>query len=196
MKPTSATARPTTWPQLAAGGIYATLIPEAAEAFTASATIDGVAHQGKALDLADGEVMFVRPPGLVKVFDQTQAPEGITLGGRTFESVGIVSVTEDPTALDGLKVEVFLNQSSDGLAAADAVLLRRVDPVLPNLHVLDLQGNPLDNRAHDIFIPQLEARAGRTEPRGGRRTAGRRPARRRLGAAPADRRGRQHPHVA
>ncbi|HYW80524.1 MAG TPA: LamG-like jellyroll fold domain-containing protein, partial [Thermoguttaceae bacterium] len=146
--------------ELAAGAIYATLIPESAEAFTASATIDGVVHQGKSLDLADGEVMFVRPPGLVAVFDQTQAPEGIALGGKTFESIGIVSVTEDPTALDGLKLEVFLNQSSDGLAAADAVLLRRIDPVLPNLHVLDLQGNPLDDRAHDIFIPQLEARAG------------------------------------
>ena len=137
-----------------------TLIPEAADGVTASATVDGVVHQGKALQLTDGQVMYVRPPGLVKVIDQTQPPAGISFGGQTFEALGIVTVTEDPTALDGLKLEVFLNQSSTGLAAADAVLLRRIDPVLPNLHVLDLQGNPLDNRAHDIFIPQLEARAG------------------------------------
>ena len=145
-------------PTLAAHGVYATLIPEATQGFTASAGVDGVNFQGKALTLADGEAMYVRPPGLVAEIDQTQSPEGtLSIGGKTFEALGTINVTEDPTAVDGLKVEVFLNQSSTGLAAADGVLLKRVDPVLPNLHVLDVAGNPLDNRAHDYFIPEIEA---------------------------------------
>jgi hypothetical protein len=149
--------------ELAPGQVYVTLIPETAKYFTASASVDGVVHQGKTLTLDDGAVMYVRPPGLVAVVDQTEAPEGILFGGHTFQALGRVMVTEDPTALDGLKLEVFLNQSSTGLAAADAVLIRRVDPVLPNLHVLNLKGNPLDNRAHDIYIPQLEARASQQD---------------------------------
>ena len=124
-------------------------------------------------------------------------PGGDPFGGQTFEALGIVHVTEDPTALDGLKVEVFLNQATTGLAAADAVLLRRVDPVLPNLHVLDLQDNPLDNRAHEIFIPQLEARAGQQNLVADEALAGepveeaQRPV-----AAPVDGLGRDHLRVA
>jgi hypothetical protein len=149
--------------ELGSDQVYVTLVPETAKYFTASASIDGVVHQGKALTLDDGAVMYVRPPGLVAVVDQTEDPQGILFGDQTFQALGRVTVTEDPTALDGLKLEVFLNQSSAGLAAADAVLLRRVDPVLPDLHVLNLQGNPLDNRAHAIYIPQLEAQASQQD---------------------------------
>ena len=148
---------------LDADEIYVTLVPENAKIVTASATIDGVIHQGKTLDLNDDQALFVRPPGLVQVFDQTQAPVGELLGGRPFELLGVAEVTEDPTALDGLKLEVFLNRATDGLAAADAVLLRKVEPVLPKLNVLNLQGNPLNDRAHSIFIPQLELRAKQSD---------------------------------
>ena len=142
--------------------IYATLVPETQAFFTASASVDGVNYIGKALNLADGEIMFIRPPGLVAQVDQRLVPEtDFGLGGRPFQSLGIVEVSADPTALppDGLKLEVLLNQSFEGLVSADGVLLRRVDTVLPSLRVLNLEGNPLDNRAHEYFIPQLEARA-------------------------------------
>ena len=147
--------------ELAAHGVYATLIPEATQGFTASGGVSGVNYQGKALELADGQAMFVRPPGLVATVDQTLSPQfDANLAGSPYQSLGFVRVTADPTAEDGLKLEVFLNQSGAGLAAADGVLIRRVDPTLANLRVLDLQGNPLDNRANEIFIDQLESRIG------------------------------------
>ncbi len=37
-------------------------------------------------------------------------------------------------------------------------MLRKVESVLPELRLLTLTGNPLDNRAHDYFVPQLETR--------------------------------------
>jgi len=63
-------------------GIYATLVPEDTEIFTASASVDGINYLGKALDLEDGQVMFIRPPGLENTVDQTQSPKGSRLAGR------------------------------------------------------------------------------------------------------------------
>ncbi|MCW5625793.1 MAG: hypothetical protein KIT73_13865, partial [Burkholderiales bacterium] len=146
----------TTLDELGAYGVYATLIPEAEAIVRASGDVDGVNFQGKAVDLADGDTMFIRPPGIVAHVDQRDAPDGESFGGKTWESLGIVNVTEDPTQPDGLKVQVFLN-AADGLVAADGVRLKRVDAVLPELRVLGLEGNPLDNRSHDYFVPQLEA---------------------------------------
>jgi len=137
--------------------VYATLIPEDTQFFTASASLDGVNYLGKALSLSDGDTMFIRPPGLVTTINQQNPPEGIDLGGRPWQSLGTINVVEDPTSEEGIKVEVFLNLSEKGIASADGVFLRRIDPqTLPELRFLGLSGNPLDNRAHEIYIPEME----------------------------------------
>ena len=150
---------PTALTQLGAYGVYATLIPESVQAVTASGSVGTINYQGKSVFLENGDTMFIRPPGIVATLDQRSAPTGATYGGKSWQSLGVVNVTNDPTQLDGLKVQVVLNHA-DGLAAADAVRLERIDPVLPSLRVLGLEGNPLDNRAHDVFIPAIESTLG------------------------------------
>ncbi len=80
------------------------------------------------------------------------APDGAEFGGRPWQSIGTITVAED-----GTELQVQLRQSGEGILAADAIRFRLLDPVLPGLEILDLSGNPLDNRAHEIFVPQLAA---------------------------------------
>ena len=97
----------------------------------------------------------------------------VQFAGQSWQNLGTINVAADPTSPNGITVKVLLNHA-DGLAAADGVILRKVDATLPNLHVLDLSANPLNNRAHDDFIPQLQAAATTTTParRAARRDSG------------------------
>ena len=53
---------------------------------------------------------------------------------------------------------MVISNATPGLVVADGVRLVKVEPVLPNLRLLTLEDNPLDNRAHEYFIPALESR--------------------------------------
>jgi hypothetical protein len=131
--------------------VYMTLIEEGTDALSASAVLDGVDYFGDIESLADGQVLYIREPGLRATVDQRLAPADVTFGGRSWESLGTITVGND-----GRDLEVLITRAGQGIVAADGVLFRRVDETLPNLEYLGLNGNPLDNRAHDYFIPYLE----------------------------------------
>ncbi|NQU19676.1 MAG: VCBS repeat-containing protein [Candidatus Nealsonbacteria bacterium] len=97
------------------------------------------------LDVFDAEGNVV---GDVSVNQQLD-PSGATLGNRPWESLGFVEV------VDGV-VRVTLASDTEGFVAADAMRLEAVQPVLANLEVLNLEGNPLDNRAQECYLPLLE----------------------------------------
>ena len=42
--------------------------------------------------------------------------------------------------------------------------MRRIDPVLPNVERLNLENNPLDNRAHEIYFPVAQSTGGPHTP--------------------------------
>jgi hypothetical protein len=131
-----------------------TLIPEDLQFFTASAGVEGVNFIGR---LAPPTARSCHPPpGLVAEIDQTLAPQ-TDFVWRAVQSLGIVEVTEDPPRRRP-EARGVLNQPFDGPRRPTASC-RAGRPVLPALRVLGLEGNLLDNRAHDDFIPQLEARA-------------------------------------
>ncbi|HWC66681.1 MAG TPA: PKD domain-containing protein, partial [Acidimicrobiales bacterium] len=137
---------------LEAGGVYALLIPEATAFFTVTAQQNSVNFLASVESLEDGQVLFVRPPGLTVDVDQTLAPAGESFGGRPWQSLGVITV--GPDAPD---IEVLVKEATAGLAAVDAVRLVRVDTVLPSLKLLTLNGNPLNDRAHELFVPALQS---------------------------------------
>ncbi|HXW09689.1 MAG TPA: tandem-95 repeat protein [Steroidobacteraceae bacterium] len=147
----------------AAGAIYALLIPEAAQQFSILATreVDGVDVDFSASveELNNGEVLYVREPGLTVMLNQRIAPDDVQFAGRSWESLGIVTVTPDTTTPESPAIEVVITDASGGIVAADGVILRRVDTSLPGLRLITLSDNPLDQRSHDIFIEVLESRA-------------------------------------
>jgi hypothetical protein len=139
---------------LGAYGVYALLIPESAvislSAFQARDT-------GSVETLNDGAVLYVRP-GLTVHLDQRNAPNDESFGGRLWEVIGTITVSPDDTTPDSPAVDVLIAQADAGVVVADGVRLRKVDEVLPNLRLLTLENNPLDDRAHDYYIPLLESR--------------------------------------
>ena len=138
--------------QLLGHKVYATLIPEATAFFTVSATRGETNFLASVETLTDGQVLYVRPPGLTAHVDQTQAPSGPEFAGRPWENIGTITV--GPNSPD---IEVVIKQATQGLVAVDSVRLVKVDAVLPNLQLLTLTGNPLDDRAHDNFVPAVQA---------------------------------------
>jgi hypothetical protein len=85
-------------------------------------------------------------------------PDGPTVGGRPWGSLGTVKI-------DGTTLTVELGDNADGIVIADAIRLVAVNPAslstpaaLPNFTVLDVRGNPLNNDAHEVFVPILQAR--------------------------------------
>ena len=92
-------------------------------------------------------MLFIREPGLQATVNQTVPASDFAFGGRQWESLGTVLVSDDP-AVPGLPgVEVLIKQATAGIVAADAVMLRKVEPVLPALRLVTLTENPLDNRS-------------------------------------------------
>ena len=149
------------------GEIYAMLVPEDTSFFTVTASLgsgqDKVSFLASTETLSDGQVLFVRPPGGTATVNQQLAPAGEEIGGTTWQQLvlhqgggtsGTVHVGSTSPEL-----EILLSDASGGLVAADAVMLRKVGEVLPHLRTLTLDGNPLDNRAHDIFLPAVQSNA-------------------------------------
>src|SRR5262249_8811181 len=71
-------------------------------------------------------------------------------GGRPWQSLGYYVATTGT-------LRVQLSDAADGVVAADSVRLVPAAPALTTLKSLDLRNNPLDNRAYDTFMPQLQA---------------------------------------
>jgi hypothetical protein len=109
--------------------------------------------------LNDGEVLYVREPGLTVTLNQRNAPNDLQFAGRGWERLGVITVTPDATSPDSPAIEVLITQASGGIVAADGVILRRVDTALPELRLLTLTDNPLDERSQGIFVDVLESRA-------------------------------------
>ncbi len=84
--------------------------------------------------------------------NQHLAPAGAVHGGRPWHSLGVFEISSD-----GLRVEQSVSLA-DGSVAADAVRIVALDPVLENLERLDIARNPLDNDAHQLYVPELQAR--------------------------------------
>jgi len=141
--------------------VYVISIPDSAQQFSIKATrqSDDVEFAGSVETLNDGAVLYVRPPGLIVNLDQRVEPDDEVFGGRAWENIGTIVVTPDNTTPDSPAIEVIISEATGGIVAADAVRLRKVDTVMPELRLLTLNDNPLDNRAHDYYIPQLETRA-------------------------------------
>jgi hypothetical protein len=123
--------------------------------FFFSAERDGIEYFARPEIIDDGQVVYVREPGLRGNVDQTQDPSGLTLDGTTWQSLG-GTIIVGPGGVDDRTIEVSISSATAGIIAADGVMLRRVDaPTFPNLRVLDVTGNPLNNRTHDIYLPEL-----------------------------------------
>ncbi|MCX7891791.1 MAG: Ig-like domain-containing protein [Burkholderiales bacterium] len=143
---------------LGAHQVYALLVQESTQQFSFATTRNGVEFVASVETLADGAVLYVREPGLRAVVNQRLAPDDETFGGRPWKVLGTITVAPDSSQPDSPSLQVLINDAVGGLVSADAVMLRKVDPVLPNLRFLSLTGNPLDNRAHEAFVPLLEGR--------------------------------------
>ncbi|MAE64839.1 MAG: hypothetical protein CMJ18_11275, partial [Phycisphaeraceae bacterium] len=86
--------------------------------------------------------------------NQKLAPNGAAFHGRPWQSLGTFAAD----AAGSLSVE--LTGSSAGLVAADAARLVVPGAALPDARHLSLDGNPLDDDAHEIFVPLLQIAAG------------------------------------
>ena len=83
--------------------------------------------------------------------NQRRVPDGERFGGRPWQSLGVFTITGDT-----LRVRLSAN-GTNGSVAADAVrIVARTQP-LPDLQVLNLRDNPLDNDAYQFFAPLLRA---------------------------------------
>ncbi|MGH8722874.1 MAG: hypothetical protein ACREU4_12870, partial [Burkholderiales bacterium] len=123
---------------LGAYQVYATLVLEATQFFTVSASLGGVNFLAAVESLDDGEVLYVRPPGLTTVIDQRLDPGGEEFAGQAWQSLGVVTV-----GIDNPDIEVRISAAAEGLVAADAVRLVRVDlPVQQPLPALEVLGFP------------------------------------------------------
>jgi len=137
--------------------IYAMLVPETTQFFSFAATLAGSEYTGTAPTLTDGDVLYVREPGLRVTVDQRVAPNDETFAGQSWEVLGTITVSPDDTTADSPAMEVQIANATAGIVTADSVRLRKIDAPLPELRVLTLTGNPLDNRAHEAYIPTLES---------------------------------------
>jgi hypothetical protein len=89
-------------------------------------------------------------------------PAGSSLGGRAWQSLGIVQVDSGT-----LRVQLTNAAQAGAIVAADAVRIVAVDPAtgqdrvwMPSLTTLNLKGNPLNDHALDIHIPVLQQQLG------------------------------------
>ena len=140
--------------------VYATLVPENVFGVTIGIESEGGAPLVSRAELRNGQVLFIG--GDSEVVNQRFEPSGEVVGGnnaRPWQSIGVVRST-------GGKVTVTVgNLGGVGNVAADAVRLVRLDPqtgestsIVDRLRVLDLRLNPLDDRAHDFVVDEIDTR--------------------------------------
>ena len=106
------------------------------------------------------QVLGVAGEPIIEV-NQRRAPDGERLGGRPWQSLGVFTITGDT-------LRVVLSSAANGSIAADAVrIVARQWPTagLTRPEVLNLTDNPLDNDAHQFFVPILEARDTADKPK-------------------------------
>ncbi|MCR9294491.1 MAG: hypothetical protein NXI32_17370 [bacterium] len=133
---------------LAAYQVFVTLIPESSATVTVSTEISsGDAFSISAL-LANDQIAYLTSTFGETIVDQRVDPSGDTFGGRPWEYLGQV-------AIDDGQLQVALSGDGSGSLTADAVRLSR--PVLPNLQILNLAGNPLDNAAYEYVLDGLQS---------------------------------------
>jgi len=130
---------------LAREEIYVTLIPESATFFNVRANKGGESYNVSVNQLEDQEILFVGRPASDPVVDQTTAPAGDTIFGRTWQKLGefvVADAVEEERAERSVTLNVRdaigpAGASAPALVAADALLLRRIGPnLLTRLDVL------------------------------------------------------------
>ncbi len=148
---------------LGAYQIYATLVPSSRTEFAFGASRADVNNgliQVEKVKLSNGQASYLLPDVLANsvTLSQKFAPNSEVLGGVQWQSLRSVTV---PEGSDGyLRVEV----QSNAAYVADAVRLSKA--ALPNLSVVDLRDNPLNNRAFDTMLPALESPRLFAQPNG------------------------------
>ncbi len=131
--------------------VYATLVPEDTRFLAIAESADGIDLYASTDELADGQVLYMAPPALLATVDQSLAPSGTEKGGHSWQRLGVVNVETQEA-----EVEVSITHATPGILAADGIRLRQVDKaVLSKLELLRLDGNPLGNRAHEFFLPDV-----------------------------------------
>jgi len=135
---------------LDAGQVFVLLIEEDTQFVTVSAERGNVNFIAAIETLGDGQVLYLREPGLSVAVNQQAAPAGEMLGARPWQLLGEVRVAPDNDTL-----EVVVNSAAPGIVAADGVRLVALEQAGLGLDLLTLTGNPLDDRAHELFIPAL-----------------------------------------
>ena len=148
---------------LGAYQIYATLVPSSRTefAFGGSRTdVNTGIIQVEKVKLSNGQASYLVPDVVADsaTLSQKFAPNSEVFGGVQWQSLRSVTV---PEGSDGyLRIEV----QSSSTYVADAVRLSKA--ALPNLSVVDLRDNPLNNRAFDAVIPALESTRLFAQPNG------------------------------
>ena len=106
------------------------------------------AHEGRAshapYEIFDGEGLPENPQvaaTATATISQKFAPNGDRFQGVYWQNLA------SPVSISSGTLRVVLRNSADGIVAADAVRIVRVDPA--PLKVVDVRGNPLDNRAYE-----------------------------------------------
>ncbi|MBX3438400.1 MAG: hypothetical protein KF861_12990, partial [Planctomycetaceae bacterium] len=129
--------------------VYAVLIPESATTLQLGAAIGSGDFVVTQANVSLNQVLYLTAAGGQTEVNQRFAPAGADFGGRPWQRLSAVQ-PENGQITIGLS---NLSAPGEGNLVADAV--RLVKPVLPNLQVLNLRQNPLDNAAHDYILNEL-----------------------------------------
>ena len=143
---------PQTLAQLGPNQVFATLVPSSAQRFNFGATIGGqdIVTSGS---LANGQLFYLTAPTVTTPANQA-ARGSVELGTSTFTDIGVVDVIPAPGSTTG-SLSVQASNAGTGNFAADAVWIARTEPVLPRIQSINLEGNPLDNNAHQFLLDKL-----------------------------------------
>ncbi|MEQ1825056.1 MAG: SUMF1/EgtB/PvdO family nonheme iron enzyme, partial [Pirellula sp.] len=141
------------------------------ETRTSSATY-GLSLNGTALSAVATQSVNQKLPPL-NVASPAGWPQSATNPGydQPWQSLRVLDITAGLNQTPGL-LTITLSTHTNGTVAADTVRLVRVlglsdstpQTALPNLQRLSLNGNPLDNLAHEVFVPILETTADDGDP--------------------------------
>ena len=148
---------------LGAYQIYATLVPSSRTEFAfggSRATTNSGVLQVEKVKLSNGQASYLVPDVLADstTVSQKFEPNGEVYGGVQWQSLRSVTVPEGSNGY--LRVEV----QSNSAYVADAVRLSKA--TLPDLSVVDLRDNPLNNRAFDTVLPGLQSPRVFAQPNG------------------------------
>ncbi len=133
--------------------VYVTLIPQDTKSVAFGGQVNGDLLINRA-NLENGQVLYLTNTFETQTVDQSQPVAAVQhddLGGVAWTSVGSWNVD----SADKANLTVKVSGSGNGPVSMSSVRLQRRD--VPKLDVLNLAGNPLDERAHSSIIAYAQA---------------------------------------